>query len=163
VADAEATPTPNRTAKFQQALADAEQANVAPAAPSMSNEEVALRGILVGHGIDPNQYVAMAQQAYASGDNAFAMQGTTAVEQLQDLVTRGIPEFQRRKTTNTTPSAVPAGTPASPAPTGAGGYRTFADLEDAFQNDDVDLSKFIDLASKFEDGRAFMDRQRKRH
>lgn len=159
------TPAPavDRTEKFKQALAEAEQAN-APTAPAVSQEEAALRGILIGHGIDPNQYVAMASTAYAQGDNTFAMQGQTATEQLQDLVARGIPEFQRRQATatNPPPNAVPAGTPASPAPSGAGGYRTFAELENAYAKDEVDLQKFIELADRFEDGRAFMARHRKR-
>ena len=175
---AEPTPTATRSERFAQALEESKAADhAATAAPSPeatahSMELVRLQGQIEGEigasGLDVQAVLQMQQAATAMGDQSLVPTATDANALIHEWRERLIPLIkQRQAQAGVDPSnsnllnGAPQGTPATPGTSAAAGFKTFGDVEDAFNDSKIDQVRLVELAKTFPEGRRFLERLEK--
>ena len=168
-----------RSERFNEALQQSQQADqVAAAAPSydmaIAQEQALarLQGQIEGHinaaGLDVQAVLQMQQAAAAMGDNSLQPMAADPAALLTEWRERLIPSIQQRHaqagvdpSTLDLSNGAPQGTPATPGTSAAAGFKTFGDVEDAFNDSKIDQVRLVELAKTFPEGRRFLERLEK--
>lgn len=129
-----------------------------------------IEGMIDASGLDVQEVLKMQQATAAMGDNSLQPMAQDVAALEHEWKQRIIPEIKRRKAAlaesvgSSDPddnNSGPQGTPPTPSVTGAAGFKTFGDVEDAFNEDRIDQTRMIELAEKFPEGRAMLARLRR--
>ena len=168
-----------RSERFNEALQQSQQADqVAAAAPSydmaIAQEQALarLQGQIEGHinaaGLDVQAVLQMQQAAAAMGDNSLQPMAADPAALLTEWRERLIPSIQQRQaqagvdpSNSNLSNGAPQGTPATPGTSAAAGFKTFGDVEDAFNDSKIDQVRLVELAKTFPEGRRFLERLEK--
>ena len=176
---AEPAPPATRGARFAQALEESRATDQAIAASSSSQDSTAyamelvrLQGQVEGEigaaGLDVRAVLQMQQAAAAMGDTSLNPVATDAGALITEWRERLIPLVKQRQaqagvdpSNPNLASGAPQGTPATPGTSAAAGFKTFGDVEDAFNDSKIDQVRLVELAKTFPEGRRFLERLEK--
>jgi hypothetical protein len=167
-----------RSQRFNEALQQSQQAD--QQAFAMPPQEVAaqesalarLQGQIEGHisaaGLDVQSVLQMQQAAAAMGDSSLQPISADPTSLIAEWRDRLIPSIKQRQaqagvgsSNQNLVNAAPQGTPATPGTSAAAGFKTFGDVEDAFNESKIDQVRLVELAKKFPEGRRFLERLEK--
>ena len=167
-----------RSERFAQALEESKAADQAaatapsPEATAQSMELVRLQGQIEGEigasGLDVQAVLQMQQAAAAMGDRSLVPTATDANALVLEWRERLIPLIKQRQaqagvdpSNSNLANAAPQGTPATPGTSAAAGFKTFGDVEDAFNESKIAQVRLVELAKTFPEGRRFLERLEK--
>jgi hypothetical protein len=127
-----------------------------------------IEGLIAASDLEVQDVLNMQQAAAAMGDSSLQPMAQDVAALENEWRQRLIPEIKRRKAESTQSvgsgdlnNSGPQGTPPTPSTTGAAGFKTFSDVETAFNEDRIDTTRMIELAEKFPQGRAMLERLRR--
>jgi hypothetical protein len=175
---ADSTGGATRSERFNEGVQQGQQADqVAATAPSydaIAQEQAMarLQGQIEGHinaaGLDVPAVLQMQQAAAAMGDTSLQPMAADPTALLAEWRERLIPSIKQRQAQagvdSSNPnftSGAPQGTPATPGTSAAAGFKTFGDVEDAFNDSKIDQVRLVELAKTFPEGRRFLERLEK--
>ena len=168
-----------RSARFNEALQQSQQADqIAAAAPSydmaiaqeqaMARLQGQIEGTINAAGLDVQAVLQMQQAAAAMGDNSLQPMAADPAALITEWRERLIPSIQQRQaqagvdpSNSNLSNGAPQGTPATPGTSAAAGFKTFGDVEDAFNDSKIDQVRLVELAKTFPEGRRFLERLEK--
>jgi hypothetical protein len=176
---AEPASTATRGERFAQALEESKVTDQAVTAASSSQDSTAyamelvrLQGQIEGEigaaGLNVQAVLQMQQAATAMGDTSLQPTATDANALIAEWRERLIPLVRQRQaqagvdpSNPTLTNGAPQGTPATPGTSAAAGFKTFGDVEDAFNDSKIDQARLVELAKTFPEGRRFLERLEK--
>ena len=168
-----------RSERFNEALQQSQQADQAAAsAPSydmaiaqeqaMARLQGQIEGTINAAGLDVQAVLQMQQAAAAMGDNSLQPVAADPAALITEWRERLIPSIQQRQaqagvdpSNSNLANGAPQGTPATPGTSAAAGFKTFGDVEDAFNDSKIDQVRLVELAKTFPEGRRFLERLEK--
>lgn len=167
-----------RSERFNEGVQQGQQADQAiAAAPSydtiaqeqaMARLQGQIEGTINAAGLDVPAVLQMQQAAAAMGDTSLQPVSADPAALLVEWRDRLIPSIKQRQaqagvdpSNPTLTNGAPQGTPATPGTSAAAGFKTFGDVEDAFNDSKIDQVRLVELAKTFPEGRRFLERLEK--